>query len=590
MQLPALIADQLVLALLPDETLYSLAARFHCVSGGNTPAATGKLLFGYRLAGMHHDFTGHVLPLSNRMMLESPHNAVLRHTVLPVYLPFHSAERCQNWIDRLLAGSPGGMKAEMGLLASRFGASHPLKACAQCADQDTQAFGTSYWHVEHQLPGVTACRTHRSVLMHSPIKVSGEDRFAWLMPTEARLQLPRTTVASGVALSLAEIALGLWNLPIDAVIDQEILRRTYLTAAHEQGLTDFRTGRFDFQAFRNRLSEVVDRSNLEEYEPWLAEGKAGEALAPRFVRMFHSTNPRQMRHPLNHMILILALFTEWPTFWGAYQVHLQNALNRVDEVGGKVLDEPLNNRQSGRPDGQVRLAKLVRSGSSVRAAAHTLGISTNTAIAWLASEGIATKTRPKVLVPQLRRLACVLLQRGEDKTKVADAVGVSLQAITRLLFAEPGLHECWRAARFSKAQTKARKDWTATMQSCPDASSNEWRMLAPAAYAWLYRHDRNWLADSIRNRNISVRRRSTRVNWVLRDERIESAIFLAVQSGIQSDRQPKSYSVVELCTLVPLLKRHLGNLGLLPRTLTALSFFCRRRRQSQAPTPSLPFR
>lgn len=585
MQSSSLVPDQPVLVLLPNETLYSLATRFHCVSGGITPAATSKLLFGHGLAGMHHDFPGHVCHFSNRMVLQSPRNAVLRHTILPIYFPFHPAKHCENWIDRLLAGSPSSMKAELGLLASRFGASHPLKACPQCAAHDTATYGTPYWRVEHQLPGITACPTHRTSLMYSPVKVSGEDRFAWLMPTEARLMVPLLPHASAVAVSFAEIAIGLWTLPVDFEFDQEVLRQTYLTAAYASGLSDPRSRKFDLQAFRIRVSDVVELSNLAEYEPWLSESRAGESLVPRFVRMLQTISPRQMRHPLNHMILILALFTEWPVFWAAYQ---RSSLNRTEKVGGSLLELPPSNNLKDRSDAQGRLMELVRSGLSATVAAQLVGISTNTAIAWLASEGVSVKTRPKALRPQLRIQACLRLQQGEDKETVANAVGVSKQIITRLMFSEPGLHEHWQAARFSAAQSKARKEWTRSMQSCPEAASNEWRMLAPAAYAWLYRNDRAWLSDVIRNRHVPVRRRSTRVNWGLRDHHLETSILAAVRTGVDSDRPSVAYSVVELCTLVPLLKRHLGNLVLLPRTLHVLSFLCRRR--SPLLTQSMPIR
>ncbi|MBU0589212.1 MAG: TniQ family protein [Gammaproteobacteria bacterium] len=165
---PTLLSEQPILELLPGETLYNLAARFHFVCGSTTPAATGRLLFSHPLAGLHHEFTGHVDGFAKRLQLQDPRAAVLRHTILSAYLPFHSADHCENWIARLIAGSPSSLKAELCLLASRFGASHPLKACAHCVEHDSATYGASSWHVEHQLFGVTICRIHHSPLMHSP--------------------------------------------------------------------------------------------------------------------------------------------------------------------------------------------------------------------------------------------------------------------------------------------------------------------------------------------------------------------------------------------------------------------------------------
>lgn len=177
---PIILFEQPILELLPGETLYSLAVRFHLVCGSTTPAATGRLLFSHPLAGLRHDFTGHVDCFAKRLQLQDPRVAVFRHIILSAHLPFHSAVHCENWIARLLAGSPSGLRAELGLFASRFGASHPLKACAHCVENDSATYGTSYWHVDHQLPGVTICRIRHSPLMHSPLKVSGQHRFAWM--------------------------------------------------------------------------------------------------------------------------------------------------------------------------------------------------------------------------------------------------------------------------------------------------------------------------------------------------------------------------------------------------------------------------
>ena len=571
------LSQQLILTLLPDETLYSFASRFHFLSGSPTPARTGRLLFGNPRAGVNHDFTGNIDYVARQLQLPDSRLAALRHTVLPIYFPFYSQLHCENWIARLLAGSPSSMKAELGLLASRFEASHPLKACAHCAESDTTCCGTSYWHVEHQLPGVSACRIHQLPLMHTSYKISGQDRFAWLMPNDAQLHPSAVSHVSEVALSFADVATRLWNLPIDFEFDQHILRRTYIDAADKVGLWDARRQKYDLSAFRLAISEVVERSGIAAYEPWLSNNRGGELLVPRFVRMLQTAEPRQTRHPLNHIILILALFNDWPSFWAAYKC---TSAHPFYDIGTLIEDKSHGSERPTTDPARVNFITMVRSGRSATAAAQLAGVSTATAIAWLAQNGIAVKPKPKILLPELRKQAFLKLQRGQAKEHVAKSVGVSIQTITRLLFSEPGLHDSWQNARFSAAQAKARKEWSSAMQSCPDAASNEWRLLAPTAYAWLYRNDRVWLSDVIRNRSTPVRHRSTRVNWEMRDQRLEQSILEAVRASVDSDISRSSYTVVQLCTLVPLLRRHLGNLSLLPRTLRALSFVCRRRTTS----------
>ena len=70
--------------------------------------------------------------------------------------------------------------------------------------------------------------------------------------------------------------------------------------------------------------------------------------------------------------------------------------------------------------------------------------------------------RAKSLTEDRVRLATLRLRQGADKSKVAAAVSMSVETITRLLRTAPGLHVAWRFARMERQRRVARAAWTRT--------------------------------------------------------------------------------------------------------------------------------
>ena len=46
------------------------------------------------------------------------------------------------------------------------------KSCPRCRHNDVEKYGTSYWHVKHQIPGLLMCPQHRETLEKSAIPIS----------------------------------------------------------------------------------------------------------------------------------------------------------------------------------------------------------------------------------------------------------------------------------------------------------------------------------------------------------------------------------------------------------------------------------
>lgn len=177
-------------AWLPDETLFSLASRWHRLAGAPRAATTSLRLFGSAQAGTRHDFPSgltHFAQASSGCWGDE-HQLATRHTLLKFYQPFLPDVLCGDLIQQMAGPSIAHLKFKLGLLTSRFRAHHPLKACPLCMQSDRDQFGWPYWHLSHQYPGVWVCPIHGVPLQETTQKSTGVGRFLWHLPDETTLR------------------------------------------------------------------------------------------------------------------------------------------------------------------------------------------------------------------------------------------------------------------------------------------------------------------------------------------------------------------------------------------------------------------
>nr|WP_314562203.1 TnsD family Tn7-like transposition protein [uncultured Pseudomonas sp.] len=169
----------------PDESLYSLAVRYHRLSSNNSYRRTSQELF-----GGYSRTCGSILPcclgaLSQRLgSAYSVEELIDRFTLLPLYEPFvndakYSAARIS------MAGNSGtGLKMSLGITASGFLKHASFRYCESCVEDDTHNCGSAYWHRIHQAIGACTCPLHGEVLH----EMTFPDRADWrcmLLPGEA---------------------------------------------------------------------------------------------------------------------------------------------------------------------------------------------------------------------------------------------------------------------------------------------------------------------------------------------------------------------------------------------------------------------
>lgn len=472
--------------LLPSQTLYSWCGAVHAWNGNADSRETSRQLFGAPYAAMQHDFPSRLTTLAERThhQLEDPATLALQRTLLGYFLPAASQSLASSVLEAVHSGSLAHVKMNLGIPASRVGAHHPLKGCPACFDEDEQSHGHAFWHVGQQYPSVLVCTKHRQPLRIAWDPTTPVHRRGWLLPRQGLARQwsdirVRTSAQMTNLSRLAEFSEAWAELP-PAALNAIDLARCYQDAMRRRGIVT--------AGGNLRLPLLIEavRSTYEGLEvlPGLHVLTSVNPQWPGLAAALSRKRPRP-GHPLKHLLLISMLFDRWGDFLVGYREATTSA----------SMPEPTFDQQQAdlRPE---RLKALVQEeGLSVTASARALGVSVATGIRWAKVQGIAFTPRPKSLHFAVLTRARTLLVAGHDKIDVQQRVGISAVSLNRLLSSEPQIASAWRAARIEVARADNRSRFLAVVASHSGWPIKAIRSIPGNGYMWLYRNDRQWLAE-----------------------------------------------------------------------------------------------
>lgn len=302
---------------LQDETCFSLASRHHYLWGYPSSESTCELLFAHARGGVQHDLPNNLQTFVERTngRVGDTGRVAREHTLLKFYQAFISAEDREDAVNCLAGSNVARLKLRLGILSSRFRASHPLKACPACINEDVRNVGWAYWHLRHQYPGVWVCTKHQQLLSQSVYKSTGLKRFNWLLPSchllqsaiEGQASVPDKTFALlwRLAQLIDEIVEGgairpLLASQLNEVYSGELARRGWVTHGGYLRLAQISSA---FLEYAGPLGKVAEFARLPIDM---------DAAAMQLGRLLHPS--RTGTHPLSHLLVIHWLFGSASTF------------------------------------------------------------------------------------------------------------------------------------------------------------------------------------------------------------------------------------------------------------------------------------
>lgn len=562
---PSLVAGWLP-AWLPDETLYSWCARYHQASGNALAGTTCAQLFGHTRRGYAHDFPVGIDALVERTggAVGDAETLIRERTLLPFYLPWRSSPSQRHAVKALRMSLPGSLKYRLGLLTSRFGAHHPLRACDDCRAEDTRLVGTPCWHRVHQCPGVYVCPRHATVLRTARVKANGVGRFLFFLPEDRYLApTPRFDAATRAALTkLAHCAAKVADLAPGTILEPARLVKTYVARARAMGYARGHHGVAQNSIARAYAEATAPLARMDDLAPALG---STEDMGERVARLFRT--PRGRTHPLRHLILIACLFPDWDSFLRAYRADAPTSPN-----------EPTRRRDGAARSGirERFLSELTQRGASLTAAAGKVGIAVATAQDWATRAGVFVPIRPKRLRPELRRRVVAGLKRGRGQAVIAKTLHIAPSLVRAVLRTEVGLRDRWHEAQLRSRREHWRHALRALRMRHPNWRRKELRRRFQAGYAWLRRHDRAWFERALPEPSAKSPTNNCRIDWQRRDRTLRDAVLAWGSSAGGSGRRQR-FLPWQVCQAVPALRTQRRNLNRLPLTRAALSRVCARR-------------
>lgn len=559
----------------PDETLENRCARYLRLLGYSQVTDAVRDLFGPGRRTVSVDLPaglGHLvenLPPGHGLGVEA---LARQHTLFPYFAPFLSRERRAWVLAQMTANRGGAVHAGSGIMASRISAPAFLRYCPDCVREDRARCGESYWRRVHQVAGVLVCPMHAAVLHESSVRyrrrrgdvllTRAEDHIPSHRLSQPKPAFPHDWQAHLVAVARQTLWLldqqsefGAQGENWQALYRHELYHRGFLTHRGSLHIARLRTAFLN--VFPSELLQLLQAEiNLEDAETWL------ERLLRR---------PQRFHHPLLHLLVIrfldhtVASLTAAETNTAYFGAGPWPCLNAACKHHHRpvITEFALSfSRDSGRPVGSFACPhcgmRYARVGPD-QSPADQLRMSRCETFGpiWEAALGKLWSDNNVSLRAKARRLGVDprTVQRHAARLGLAQPLSVSRRAgaIDRPTGPAAGTEKC-RAMRLA---------WLTARSRNPDATTTELRQMAPAAAAWLYRHDREWF-DAHKPSARRRRRQDVRVDWTLRDLQTTTACIRSLVELMAEDSDGCLGNPARRLTRTA-VARNAGVQGLLPR-------------------------
>ncbi|RYG18185.1 MAG: hypothetical protein EOO07_09525, partial [Chitinophagaceae bacterium] len=347
-----------------------------------------------------------------------------------------------------------------------------------------EKYGTAYWHREHQLPGVSACLTHKLELS----EIERCRKNAALPPIEVQAEIPNKCSIKSELLAALSTSLLLGRIPEH--LDQSKVTLTYKLRLRDLGFT---TKKMRVRQRRLRDGLLKFWGDVSENSA-VASVFSDQVAHPFPQNMFYRTSTH---HPLKHILLIGFLFGDLTGFHHAYEKaeYLQDENIGMSDAKKSEMKAKLIRNQ--------RAVALLKDGNSLRQTAQVMGVSVGYVKKVAISNRITVKVRPKKIFKTEIRTIWRKLHMGESTEKIAKQFSISVAAIEQILSAHPYLPELRTKIRFFTTRKMHREKIQEHLTENSTTTRNRIRLEIGASYSWLFKNDKLWLYENLPARIIT---------------------------------------------------------------------------------------
>ena len=275
----------------PDELVYSWLSRYFVYSG----CTKHKMLISQLLYSTKNnpsiEFIGHLNKAAEQQVTQvySIDDLILNHTMFPQYARFMSADKREVALAEL-------KRHKVFTILPRNQKELWLKYCPQCAAEDRQTYGETYWHRTHQIRNMMICSTHKCKLVNSEVDIRSEKIFAFNPAEVAIKNVAPVLVDNMEQIKFAKYISDLFNMNITsdnesnikAAIYNAITKTKYMKGRHRK-MAQFSE---DLQSFFKKIGMNTIASIYQIQKVMLKE--SNEFIAICQIAYFLNINPAEL--------------------------------------------------------------------------------------------------------------------------------------------------------------------------------------------------------------------------------------------------------------------------------------------------------
>lgn len=561
---------------LPDELIYSARARYiQHMRFGNVRGIIEES-FGVKNATAVLDLPSglelfiHSLPLGHSYTIDY---LISNHTHLPLYALFLEPSRLKQVRQDMASTNGGSIHTRIGLMASRIPANKYFQFCVRCNQEDLENYGEVYWHRLHQVAGVHICPKHLIWLEQSHFEIhNNSNRYRYISAEQAiHIAPPRYTnlghKLDGVLTTIAREVEWLLNCELDPQGPMK-LHTAYMRRLAAIGLIT-PNGRIRIQEllemFKAFYSHEILASLSCELDP-----EVNENWLVRLLR-----NKKAAFSPIQHLLVI--------QFLGCTVAELLSKQNEEMVFGAgpwPCLNPTCIHYQQ--PVIQQCSLQWYRANCE---ATGTFTCSCGFSYQRKWPQESQSKTHKPYRVIQYGKVwDDTLISLTNDST-------LSLRATAKRLGVDPATVKTQKdrvLREDASNQTSDREDadksarhkaiWIEARLQYSELSKTALREVIPAVYAWLYRHDRQWLNNNSPSRKEPVRN-DNRVDWNALDSRLAQEAIEAATNMRSETTRPKQITVASLARAIGEVARIQKHPAKLPKTVAMLNTLAESREE-----------
>ena len=433
----------------PDETLFSYIARCHWLLGDASYADTSLDWFDYKGVCLNQLLPSHIQDIS-RLCEYTVEHLLHNHTAYPLHVLYNARH------DALKASICGRGDANNANLSCSpqlsFGSLTKSNYYPECAKEDVSKIGMAFWHLSHQLWGVSACYKHGCELISVPFN-----------PRKYRLPLYFESIQS-VASSDANTL----KKEFAKHIVQQLHSNTFEIAGKQHFKSLFQTRGLFTSQMHIRMPVVIERCN-----------EAAETLC-----MPNIVNSRSVRRIV---------------FEPDLSIHPLKPILLEFVVKGMPEKSPPSNVPAPKP---LKISETIESHAIALLQSYQFNVAeisrrlkvSHGYVKQLANRiGVKTTERKQVLTAEIERQATKLAIKNESCKDIAAKLGVSESSITGVVQSVEGL-SLWRQyLRMYEKRDAVRATLIQERKRSGLLNRAELKERQGNALSWAYQYDKTWL-------------------------------------------------------------------------------------------------